>query len=195
MGGMSKAPSTRNLTRSGRKDAGGLSRTERVQRLMTEGTDLLAARRAAEAAVLLLKAWELDPENVDAAINLGGAYILQGRHRQAVPVLEKACELAPDNPMVWINLAAAHLGKLPFATRPMQDAAISAFEKALALDGRAPHVNYNLGLIYLDRNELEQAALHFYRALENDPNDRDAASWLEKLRRGAGGSETPPATD
>ncbi len=192
---MSKAPSARNLTQSRRKETGGLSRAERVQRLMTEGTSLLAARRAAEASVLLHKAWELDPDNVDAAINLGGAYILQGRHRQAVPVLEKACELAPDNPMVWINLAAAHLGKLPFATQPMQDAAISAFERALALDARAPHVNYNLGLIYLDRNELEQAALHFYRALENDPNDRDAATWLERIRRGADDPETPQATD
>lgn len=192
---MSKTASSRNASAPGRREPGGASRAERVRRLMTEGTSLLATRRADEAAILLREAWELDPDNVDAAINLGGAYILQGRHRLAVPVLEKACQLAPNNPMVWLNLAAAHLGKLPFATRSMQDAAIDAFGKALALDDRAPHANYNLGLIYLERGDELRAALHFYRALENDPNDRDAASWLEKLRHRAGGPETSPPAD
>ena len=66
----------------------------------------------------------------------------------------------------------------------MQDRAIDAFKHALALDPRAPHVNYNLGLIYIERNDVEQAALHFYAALETDPNDRDAETWLGRIRRG-----------
>ncbi len=119
------------------------------------GPCLQRAAGGRSCLVLLLGAWELDPENVDAAINLA-AHILQGRHRQAVPVPgARLQELAPDDPMVWINLAAAHLGKLPFATRPMQDAAISAFEKALA-SMAVRRTNYNLGLIYLDRNELSR---------------------------------------
>jgi len=126
----------------------------------------------------------MDPNNVAAAINIGGAYILQGKHKQAIPVLEKASRLEPTNSMVWINLAAAYLGKLPFATLEMQDRAIEAFQRALAIDARAPHVNYNLGLIYLERKDVEQAALHFYAAIENDPNDRDAQTWLDKIRRG-----------
>jgi len=124
------------------------------------------------------------PNNVAAAINIGGAYILQGEHKQAIPVLEKASRLEPANSMVWINLAAAYLGKLPFATLEMQDRAIEAFERALAIDARAPHVNYNLGLIYLERKDIEQAALHFYAAIENDPNDLDAQTWLDKIRQG-----------
>ena len=109
-------------------------------------------------------------------------------------MLEDASRLEPDNAMVWTNLAAAYLGKLPFATPEMQDKAIEAFRSALRLDPRAPHVNYNLGLIYLERQDVEQAALYFYAALETDPNDRDAARWLAKIRSGEVG-KTPPAED
>lgn len=159
-------------------------RSAHAQRLVGEGARLLAARRPGEATVPLAEAWALDPQNAAAAINLGGAYILQGRHRQAIPVLEAASRLEPDNPMVWTNLAAAYLGKLPFSGPEHQDQAIAAFERALALDPRAPHVHYNLGLIYLERNDLARADTCFSSALETDPDDRDARRWLEKLRRG-----------
>jgi protein O-GlcNAc transferase len=160
--------------------------------LLTEASQLLSQRRPGEALAPLLRAQELDPNHAAVAINIGSAYILQGKHKQAIPVLERASRLEPDNPMVWINLAAAYLGKLPFATREMQDRAIAAFEHGLELDPRAPHVHYNLGLVYLERNDIEQAALHFYAALENDPNDRDAEMWLGNIRRGETNSERPP---
>ncbi len=167
-------------------------RAERIQRLLAEGAQLLSQHRPGEAIVPLTKVSEMDPDNAVAAINLGGAYILQGKHKQAVPILERAAQLEPDNAMVWMNLAAAYLGKLPFATREMQDKSIEAFKHALALDPRAPHVNYNLGLIYLERNDIEQAALYFYAALETDPNDRDAETWLDRIRRGDVHKDAPP---
>jgi Flp pilus assembly protein TadD len=161
-----------------------VSRRERSQQLASEGARLLAARRPGEALPLLAEAFDLDPQNAAAAINLGGAYILQGRHAQAVPVLEVASRLEPDNAMVWSNLAAAYLGKLPLATRDQEDRAITAYEHALALNPAAPHVHYNLGLIYLGRNDLEIAASHFYSALQTDPGDVDAERYLVRIRRG-----------
>jgi tetratricopeptide (TPR) repeat protein len=163
----------------------------RAQRLVGEGARLLAAKRPGEAASKLDEAWELDPTNVAAAINLGGAYILQGKHERAIPALESATALEPDNPMIWTNLAAAYLGKLPFATRERQDRAIAAFERALVLRPHTPHVHYNLGLIYLERNDREQAIASFQAALETDPTDRDAQLWLERLHRGEDGAGKP----
>ncbi len=156
---------------------------ERVETLFAEGTRLLAARRPDEALTSLAEAWELAPNDAAVAINLGGAYILQGKHDRAVLALEAATRLEPDNPMVWINLAAAYLGKLPFATAERQARAIQAFEQALTLDPSAPNVHYNLGLIYLERQENAAAAFHFASALETDPNDRDAQYYLDDLRR------------
>ena len=155
------------------------------QLLVGEGARLLAAKRPGEAAEILSKAWELDPQNAAAAINLGGAYILQGKHERAIPALEAAAYLEPDNPMVWMNLAAAYLGKLPFATQDRQDRAITAFERVVALNPRTPHVHYNLGLIYLERDDPGRAADYFRDALDTDPTDRDAKHWLDRISRSA----------
>ncbi len=157
---------------------------ERVRRLVSEGARLLAARRPGEALPLLAEAWELDPHNAATAINLGGAYILQGKYRRAVPVLEEAARLEPDNPMVWTNLAAAYLGRLSLSSPEQQEQAIAAYERVLTLDPRTPHVHYNLGLIYLERRDLARAAACFHEALLTDPADRDAQFWLDKIARG-----------
>ena len=153
--------------------------------LVGEGARLLAAKRPGEAAEILSEAWELDPQNAAAAINLGGALILQGKHERAIPALETAARLEPDNPMAWVNLAAAYLGKLPFATQEQQDRAIAAFERAVALNPRTPHVHYNLGLIYLERDNPGRAADYFRDALDTDPTDRDAKHWLDRINRSA----------
>ncbi len=160
-------------------------KNERVHRLVTDGARLLAAQRPGEAIPKLEEALRLDPRNVSAAINLGGAHILQGKHDLAIPALETASRLEPENAMVWSNLAAAYLGKLPFATQDRQDQAIAAYEQALKIDPRAPNVHYNLGLIYLERNDTLHAAAHFYGAIETDPNDHDARLWLDRIQRGA----------
>ena len=47
-------------------------------------------------------------------------------------------------------------------------------------------------LIYMERQDVEQAALHFYAALETDPNDRDAELWLNRIRSGEVGKTLPP---
>jgi Flp pilus assembly protein TadD len=62
-------------------------------------------------------------------------------------------------------------------------AAIGAFEKAVELDPAAPSVHYNLGLIFVVRGDTDLAAAAFMRAIQANPQDRDARLWLQ--RRGA----------
>ena len=159
--------------------------TERNRRLgydlLMEGARLLSQRRPAEAAEKLEKAATLLPDDVDVAINLAGAHILQRRYNKAVPILERASDLAPTNAMVWINLAAAHLGRLELSGPKQQERAIAAYGRALELDPSAPNVNYNLGLIYKDRRDWPRAQAQFRRALEVNPADADARYWLDQL--------------
>lgn len=150
---------------------------------LIEGTRLLNSGDAAQAAVHLEEAVRLLPDNPDAAINLGGAYILQRRHNAAVQVLEAASQRHPEHVMLWINLAAAYLGTLEISGPQQQARAIRSFEQALALDASAPHVHYNLGLIYQDQGNLQQARRHFQHALESNPNDHDAQHWLRQLEQ------------
>ena len=154
---------------------------ERARRLLNRGASLLEQGKANEAIPHLERAYKLDNSSVPAQINLGGAYVLAGRHEKAVPLLEAARDAEPENVMIWINLGAAYLGNPILATPEQQMQAIRAFEVALDLNPAAPNVNYNLGLIFMDRNEDGLAVAAFRRAVQVNPLDRDARSWLRKL--------------
>ena len=157
------------------------STRERARRLLNRGASLLEQGKANEAIPHLERAYQLDSSSVPAQINLGGAYVLAGRHEKAVPLLEAARDAEPQNVMIWINLGAAYLGNPVLATPEQQMQAIRAFEVALDLNPAAPNVNYNLGLIFIDRNENDLAVAAFRRAVQVNPLDRDARSWLRKL--------------
>jgi tetratricopeptide (TPR) repeat protein len=149
--------------------------------LFRQGTALLHQGQAVEATPLLQKAHELDPEHLDAAINLSGAYILSGKFKWAVLLLEQLSQRAPDNGMIWTNLGAAYLGNPILATAEQQFAAIAAFRRALDANPIAPNVAYNLGLIYRDRKEYDEARHWFKEAIKANPHDRDARNNLERL--------------
>lgn len=154
---------------------------QRFHNLLTAGTKALQNGEIAKATNYLEKAHQLDRENDDAALNLGGAYILSKKFSKAVAILEPLSERDPRNPMVWTNLGAAYLGNPVLAKDEEQQRAIAAFERALALNPATPNVAYNLGLIYLDRQENEQALRWFRRAVQADPNDRDAKNYIKQL--------------
>lgn len=157
------------------------------------GTELLHEGKAAQATPLLQKAYELEPEHQDTAVNLSSAYILTNKFRQAVPILEILAARYPDSPAIWTNLGAAYLGNPILAEDDDQRRAIAAFEKALALDPIAPHVAYNIGLVYRDRHEYEQAIAWFQRAVQANPNDRDARRLIAQLSQPP--DQGPPPLD
>lgn len=134
-----------------------------------------------DATNALERLYAVAPENQDVALNLSAAYILRKQFRQAIPVLETLREQQPDNAMVYTNLGAAYLGNPVLATDEMQLQAIAAFKQALALDPAAPNVAYNIGLIFKDRRETDEAIRWFQRALRTNSADKDARAWIRKL--------------
>ncbi len=159
-------------------------RTRRARHLSNQGAQLLQEGKAQEAIRPLARAYRLDKDYVPTLINLGGAYVMVGQHKEAVPLLEAARDAEPRNAMIWINLGAAYLGNPILATGEQQKRAIEAFQRALELNPAAPSVHYNLGLIFVDRGDEDLAAAAFRRAIEVNPLDRDARRWLQKLEAG-----------
>jgi tetratricopeptide (TPR) repeat protein len=82
---------------------------------------------------------------------------------------------------LWINLGAAYLGNPILATDEQQLKAISAFQRALQIDPFAPSAAYNIGLIYIDRQERDKAIAAFRLAAKSDPGDMDAKRLLARL--------------
>ncbi len=142
---------------------------------------LLRANRPGEAVAILETLHAQYPHNPDVAINLGGALILQRKWEQAVKVLLPAARHNRQSAMLWTNLAAAHLGRLETSGPKQQQQAITAYEQALRADPKAPNVHYHLGLIYKEQGNLSRASALFQRALEVNPNDKDAQHWLDRL--------------
>jgi len=153
----------------------------RFEAFFRRGTQLLHDGLAAKALPMLEKAYEIEPDNPDAALNLSGAYILTNKFIKAIPILEEVSKKSSDNEMVWINLGAAYLGNPVLATDEAQQKAVMAFEKALEINPEAPNVAYNLGLIYRDRREYDEAISWFKRALQTNPKDRDARNFIRKM--------------
>lgn len=156
---------------------------EPFQDQFREGVRLLHAGQAGKAIALLEPLHKRRQQDVEVALNLGGAYILQQRYAEARQVLEPATAHAPDNANLWVNLAAARLGPLEESTREQQDEAIAAYQRALAANDQAANVHYMLGLIYRAREEELRAAAHFTRALEQNPEDRDAQRMLSAIAK------------
>lgn len=158
---------------------------KQFQRQMTQAAALLSRGDGKGAIPLLERCLDFRPDDVNVLMNLGGAYILAGRHRYAVPLLEKATDLAPNNPSLWSNLAAAYLGKLVTSTGDKQAKALDAYQRVIDLDPAYPNVHYNMGLIYIDRREWDAAHDAFTRALETNDNDQDARTMraqVEEIR-------------
>ena len=156
--------------------------SKRFDALFRRGTELLRRGETAKAAQLLLRAHQLEPLHVDAAINLSGAYILSKKFKKAVALLEPLSQSEPDHVMIWTNLGAAYLGNPVLANNDEQLRAIDAFRQALDLNPDAPNVAYNIGLIYRDRRNYEKAIVWFERAVQTNPNDQDALNLMNRMR-------------
>ncbi len=156
-------------------------RSQEFEETFRQGTRLLHQGQSKEAIPYLEKAVALQPEDNDAAINLGGAYIMTKKFKKASAVLEPLSRQYPNNAKIWINLGAAYLGNPVLARDVEQEKAIFAFEQALKLDPIAPSVAYNIGLIYRDRKNKDQAIYWFGQAVKHNPKDQDARTLLRKL--------------
>ncbi len=146
-----------------------------------EGTRLLSNGQASAALPLLQEAYEADPTSFDAALNLSGAYILTRRFKKAIGLLEPLSAVYSRNAQVWTNLGAAYLGNPVLATEEQQQQAIAAFKQALEVNPTAYSVAYNIGLIYRDRREKDEAKKWFRLAIQHNPLDQHARNLLRRL--------------
>ncbi len=154
---------------------------EQFRRQMRQAAYLLTMGKGKEALPLLERCYQIRPDDVNVLTNLGGAYILAELHSRAVPLLEQASQLDDQNPAIWSNLAAAYLGKLVISNRERQDRALEAYQRVIDLDANYPNVHYNMGLIYVDRRDWDEAYASFTRALESNPKDKDALNMRSRV--------------
>lgn len=95
---------------------------------------LAALEQRAQGAPGDAKAWQ----------ELGFAYFQQGRFDDAARAYDKATGIDPGQSLLWSALGEARV--MASAKDPMPPAALSAFERALALDAKDPRARYFLAV-------------------------------------------------
>ena len=132
------------------------------------GADLEQAGRIAEAIDEQLAALRVDPQSVQAHINLISLYGRLGRYQEATQHYEAALALDP-------NQADLHFNYGVLLLKQQDDTgAAEAFRETLRLNPHRVEAHTNLGAIYENRGSVAEALQQFNAALADRPTDRVA---------------------
>ena len=101
------------------------------------------------------KALALEPQNSVVLLGASSLEASLGNFEEAVALNRRAVEIDPLSVVAHLSLGmhAYYAGQ--------QALAIDAFQKALAISPNAPEAHYLLGLVYLERNQPQQALAEF----------------------------------
>lgn len=117
--------------------------------------DQVGAREDACAAYR--EALSLDPDHVNARINLGRLLHNDRAYRQAEELYRETLRIDPANP-----IAAFNLGVVLEDQGAIQEA-LETYQHALAVDPTIPDVHYNIARLYEHQGDQRAALHHFSR--------------------------------
>lgn len=129
---------------------------ERLARIAFERALELEERDPAQAAEAYMRAVELDPELVDAVVNLGRILHEAGDATEAVRLYQRALELSPEDPIICFNLGLA------LEDTSGASAAAARYEQALVLDPDFADAHYNLAGLCEQLGRSADALRHYH---------------------------------
>jgi tetratricopeptide (TPR) repeat protein len=137
-----------------------------------KGYDLFGQGKYEEAIKCYDKTLSIDPDNIIALCNKGGALVNLGRNEESIKYCDKALSLNPDIGMCWSNKGGAlvNLGK--------NEEAINCCDKALALNPDIAEAWSNKGRALVNLGKNEEVINCCDKALSLNPNI--AIAWSSK---------------
>jgi tetratricopeptide (TPR) repeat protein len=125
------------------------------------------AQMYASAESLWREALSEDPRNPRALINLGVHYSAAGRWEESRQVLEDLLTLQPSNGAVYSKLGYIYQQKN--YEHHDEEKALAYFQKSLQLDPTNIFAHYNLGVLLMERRDLDGAEHEFVEAARVAP--------------------------
>jgi len=113
-----------------------------------------------EATTYYERSQQLNPDCPQAFFNCGLCYAQKQDYHRAIELYKKAIQLQRGYTKAWINLGNAY--RKISANSPE---ALDAFEEALKLEPNNFDIHLDLGRVYVDQCNFEQAEYHFKKAL------------------------------
>ena len=133
------------------------------------------------AESLLLKAVRLDPESVQAYLDLGLVYLRQEDYPKAIETYEKATELEPQTAKSFFNL-----GYIYQVTRNYSKAEEMYGQVVELAPSYLDEALFNLAMVQEKQGKRDQCIENLERALRLNPDNRLAGKYLLKLKADPG---------
>jgi Flp pilus assembly protein TadD len=136
--------------------------------LTSQGSQLMEQGRFAEAAALFGEAVAADPENLEARLNLGAAYLQLGREEPAREALAAVLEREPDNAKALFNLGMLE------ASRGDPQAAEALLQRSVEADPQNPRARQALAGLLRQAGRCDAALPHYAALLAAQPAETRA---------------------
>ncbi len=158
-------------------------------RLIAQGTDrqLLIrnaitnyqAKRFQDAIEPLEKLVQIDPDDYNIRVLLGGSYFETKQYAAALPQFKQATQLRAKSSTAW-----SLLGNTQNQLKQYADATV-AFTTAIGLDANNLDAHLGLGVAYYNTQQYDQAAQHYKRYTQIKPDRSVGYAYLgDAYRRG-----------
>jgi tetratricopeptide (TPR) repeat protein len=125
-------------------------------------------------------ALRLAPHLTSCWCNLGDVLLQTGRAQDAIPLYRLALKL---NPAHWAS--RSKLAEALTATKQYPAARV-LLQELLAERPQVGQIQYQLGKVCFELNEMESAIRHFEQAIALNPNDADSRYWIGAIKRKMG---------
>lgn len=151
-----------------------------VKALQGQAADLIKTD-SAQAENLLLKALELEPDNISVLSNLGYGYMTRKDYSKAIETYLKVADLAPHLPDTFFNLGYV------YAVTENYEKAKQMYRRVVEL---APTFTdealFNLAVINDKLGEHKQCIENLERAVSLNPRNESAKRYLRRLKKKTG---------
>jgi tetratricopeptide (TPR) repeat protein len=150
------------------------------------GLAQFALRQYADAADAFLSALEADPSSPDAFLAWNGLppFVVAAQWGKIQPRLQRLADLYPENSQVAFCYGAALLHQAMTSNRAeFLDRSLSFLETAVGLNPRLAPAHLELGNLYVQRKQNNNAVASFREAIRLDPNSEMAHYKLAQIYR------------
>jgi tetratricopeptide (TPR) repeat protein len=170
--GLADTDFSRAARRSGEFEMFDRDSVTEEQQLLADGIERFRRGDFAGAVEAFKRVSELDPENSQAYVSMGSAYMRMDRLTEAANSFRRAQVLDPDDAKARVGLAQVHklLGQ--------PDQALDELTIALELDPENADAHYTKAIIYQELGELELELEALIAATTVDPRNSAALSRL-----------------
>ena len=138
----------------------------------------LAESNPGQAEKLLLRAVQLNPENMEGLFQLGLLYVKQQNYGKALPAFNKAAKLNPQHPNTYYNLGYIYAKRRDYAK------AEQMFKRTVALS--PPFLDealFNLAIVQRKIGKRNEFIKNLELALKANPDNKPAKRYLERIKR------------